>query len=226
MSVSDGVTLGIAAAQLMAGSGRTVIQPGLTAREFDEVEQRYGFEFADDHRAFLAEGLPVWTDGDDHPDKTTDLGWPDWRNGDPGRLRAHLDFALENALWRIEAGGYWHPWWPDQRPDDPTEAVRIARTRLADDGPLVPLYIHRYLPAGRGQWGHPVLSVWGVDVIYYGNDLVDYIDHEFISAAEYLDPEADPPRRAQPAPRSPGTFWTQLADRNASRERSRLGDGP
>lgn len=67
-----------------------MIRPGLTDREFDVVEQRFGFCFADDHRALLAEGLPVWTEGDDDPDKTTDLGWPDWRDGDPGRLREHL----------------------------------------------------------------------------------------------------------------------------------------
>jgi hypothetical protein len=49
--------------------GRTVIRPGLTDREFDGVEHRFGFCFAGDHRASLAEGLPVWTDDDDDPDK-------------------------------------------------------------------------------------------------------------------------------------------------------------
>jgi hypothetical protein len=111
----EGVALGIAAAQRLATLGRTVIRPGLTERELDEVEQRFGFQFADDHRAFLAAGLPVWTAGDDDPDKTTDLGWPDWRDGDRGQLRAHLDFALEGALASIK-NGYWHPWWGDDRP--------------------------------------------------------------------------------------------------------------
>jgi hypothetical protein len=115
---------------------------------------------------------------DDDPDKTTDLGWPDWRDGDPGRLREHLDFAADGALARI-GDGYWHPWWGDDRPADAVEALRVARERLAADGPVVPLYVHRFLPAGRGTWGHPVLSIWGVDVIYYGADLLDYIAREF-----------------------------------------------
>jgi hypothetical protein len=125
--------VGISAARRLAELGRTTIRPGLTAREFDRIEQRFGFEFADDHRAFLAHGLPVWTEGDDDPHKTTDMAWPDWRDGDPGRLREQLDFAMEGALHRIK-DGYWHPWWGDQRPTQPSEALRIARDRLVADG--------------------------------------------------------------------------------------------
>jgi len=43
----------------------------------------------------------------------------------------------------------------------------------------VPVYAHRYLPAGRGTSGHPVLSVYQTDIIYYGVDLSDYIHQEF-----------------------------------------------
>ena len=202
------MVLGVAAARRLAELGRTVVRPGLIDREFDEVEQRFGFQFADDHRAFLAEGLPVWTEGDDDPNKTTDLGWPDWRDGDPGRLHAHLDFAVEGALASIK-NGYWHPWWGDDRPAEDSDALRVARERLTADGPVVPLYVHRFLPAGRGRWGHPVLSIWDVDVIYYGADLLDYIDREFDVDD---DPDADP--KPWPEARMPytETFWVQIAD--------------
>lgn len=45
----------------------------------------------------------------------------------------------------------------------------------------VPVYAHRFLPAGHGAHGHPVLSVWGTDTTYYGYygaDLADCINHE------------------------------------------------
>ena len=132
------------------GDGDRPQSPQAPTLEFDEVEQRFGFQFMDDHRAFLADGLPVWTEGDDDPDKTSDLGWPDWRDGDPGRLRAHLDFAVEGALASV-GNGYWHPWWGDARPAEATDAVRVAHERLAADGPLVPLYGCPIPPiSGRG----------------------------------------------------------------------------
>jgi hypothetical protein len=43
----------------------------------------------------------------------------------------------------------------------------------------VPVYGHRYLPAGAGTFGHPVLSVMQTDIIVYGADLADYIQREF-----------------------------------------------
>jgi hypothetical protein len=63
---------------------------------------------------------------------------------------------------------------------------------------MVPLYGHRYLPAGRGSWGRAVLSMWGTDIIYYGNDLADYIAREF-----------GPPRidTIEPHPDATPAFW-------------------
>jgi hypothetical protein len=44
---------------------------------------------------------------------------------------------------------------------------------------MIPVYSHRYLPAGRGTSGHPVLSVMKTDIVSYGADLETYIRHEF-----------------------------------------------
>ena len=46
-----------------------LIVAALTDAELTAIEQRFGFEFASDHRAFLAAGLPVWTAGDDDLDR-------------------------------------------------------------------------------------------------------------------------------------------------------------
>jgi hypothetical protein len=44
---------------------------------------------------------------------------------------------------------------------------------------LVPVYKHRYLPTMPSESGNPVLSVVQTDIIYYGNDLLDWFDYEF-----------------------------------------------
>ncbi|MEV6775264.1 hypothetical protein [Streptomyces syringium] len=78
----------------------------------------------------------------------------------------------------MEHNGFWHPVW-GPRPAETSDALRIAQSELATVPQLVPVYSHRYLPGTAGEWGHPVLSVHQTDIIFYGNDLADYIRHEF-----------------------------------------------
>lgn len=184
---SDGHALGTAAAQRLAGYDPAAvgqIGPGLTDAEFDRIERTYEFTFADDHRALLAAGLPtnagiVREDGVLY---THEQPWPDWRNGDPAHLRAMLTWPIERVLLDVEHW-HWRPSW-GARPASVTEAVRTARNRLSLAPTMVPVYAHRFLPAGRGTWGHPVLSMWGTDIICYGSDLAQYITREFGSKTD------------------------------------------
>jgi hypothetical protein len=162
----NGAELGVEAARRLASVRRCTIAPGLLDVEFARVEHEYGFEFADDHRAFLAAGLPRGN------------GWPDWRDGDPDDLRWRLDRPVSGVLFDVEHDEVWHDTW-GERPADLADALATARQHLARVHTMVPVYAHRYLPAGRGTSGHPVLSIMQTDIIYYGVDLIDYIHQEF-----------------------------------------------
>lgn len=176
----EDVSLGVVAARRLAEPGCCVIAPGLTDAEFARIEGEHGFEFADDHRAFLAVGLPVNSPFEPEPGVSYawEKPWPEWRNGDPDELREQLNWPVEGVLRAVESNGHWNPAW-GVRPDMPEAAVAVARRLLAEAPRLVPIYAHRFLPAGRGTFGHPVLSVWGTDIICYGADLVDYVNQEF-----------------------------------------------
>ena len=204
MTSSEAAELGTRAAQDLAALGTEAIGPGLTDAEFDRVEQEYGFEFADDHRAFLAAGLPLNTplpqiEGVFYSHAEP---WPDWRHGDPAALRAALRRPVEGVLFDVEHNRFWDGTWGD-RPQDGAEALRVATTHLATVPGLVPVYGHRYLPAGRGGYGHSVLSMWQTDIVCYGIDLVDYIHNEF---------RKDGIARTDPAwkPRVTVPFWREL----------------
>jgi hypothetical protein len=70
---------------------------------------------------------------------------------------------------------------------------------------MVPVYGHRYLPAGRGTFGHPVLSMWQTDIVYYGVDLIDYVHQEFGGPGmNRTDPRRDPQGSV--------AFWLDLLD--------------
>src|SRR5262249_10309360 len=145
------------------------IDAGLTEAEFARVQDEFGFQFADDHRAFLAAGLP----GNTRPEPrepgvfyTHAQPWPDWRNGDPATLREFLGWPAEGVLFDVEHNRFWHHTW-GPRPDDLSLALEIARRMLDAVPTMVPVYGHRYLPAGKGTFGHPVLSMWQTGIIYY-----------------------------------------------------------
>ncbi|TCR15409.1 hypothetical protein [Streptomyces sp. BK205] len=125
------------------------------------IELEYGFEFADDHRAFLATGLPVTGPPEDR--QTWYRPWPEWRGGDLDSLRRQLGWPVEGVLLDVEHNGFWYEGW-GERPAARTAALAVARHHLAQA--LVPVYGHRYLPADRGSFVHPVLSMWQTEIIY------------------------------------------------------------
>ncbi|WP_376787326.1 hypothetical protein [Micromonospora halotolerans] len=156
----------MAAANRLRKLGHVTIQRGLTEAELARVEHIFDFQFADDHRAFLAAGLP------------TGPSWPDWRRGERKDLRDRLAWPVHGVLFDVEHNGYWHESW-GERPDNRREAVANAEPHLRKVPQMVPVFGHRFLPSGRGSYGHPVLSMYQTDVIYYGDDLEDYIHSEF-----------------------------------------------
>lgn len=198
-SGGEGARLGAKAARRLAATGIYRFEPGLTDAEFTRIEREHGFEFADDHRAFLAAGLPVNIPPEEG--QTWSRPWPEWRDGDPDELRAQLARPVEGVLGSVEHGHFWYEDW-GPRPPDTATALEIARLRLTAAPRMVPVYGHRYLPAGRGTFGHPVLSMWGTDIIHYGLDLYDYIHREFDEAMGEVDETWNP--------RATAPFWRDL----------------
>lgn len=204
-SAADGPRLGADAMSRLRASSVCVIENGLGDDEFARIEKAFGFRFADDHRAFLAAGLPV-----NSPPAPPAPGvvaastqpWPDWRHQDHEELRARLDRPVDGVLFDVEHNGFWADTW-GKRPDRTDRALVVARRALARVPAMIPVYAHRYLPGGTGTWGHPVLSIWQTDVICYGLDLADYIDREFATAGP-------PPYDESWNPRATVEFWKDL----------------
>jgi hypothetical protein len=195
MTANDAATSGDRAARLLMTVATKIpgtrLGPGLTRAETDAIEQRFGFEFAADHRAFLRTVLPVGPQ------------WPEWRSGDDTRLRKRLSWPVDGVLFDVEHNDVWLDMW-GARPGSGDEAVAVAREQLASVPQLVPIYGHRYLPSGRAYVGHPVLSVYQTDIIYYGMNLLDYVHQEFGAGPGI---ERQDPRWL---PRATVPFWRAL----------------
>lgn len=192
MVEGDGRLLGAEAALQLSRLSAVQIERGLTETELVRVEGQFGFDFADDHRAFLSTGLPVGR------------GWPDWRYGDSNELRAMLAWPVDGLLFDVRHETFWHERW-GERPADPGEAMAVAREQLGGVPQMVPVYGHRYLPSGRGTFGHPVLSMYQADIVCYGLDLVYYISQEFGTGRSSVKITDSCPR-----PLPTVEFWSEL----------------
>lgn len=199
MISNEGARLGEEAARRLARSGQYEIGPGLTDEEFARIERDHDLEFGDDHRAFLAAGLPL--NGPPEKGQAWRKPWPDWRHGSPDGLHRQLAWPVEGALFDVESNALWHSSW-GQRPVELSQALSTARLHLAQAPTMIPIYAHRYLPAGRGTYGHPVLSMYQTDIIIYGANLADYIDHELGTSETVI--------RRVPIPANMVPFWSEF----------------
>lgn len=171
----------------MLDDATVTMTPGLTDDELARIEGEFGFEFADDHRAFLSAGLPIGNT------------WPDWRSGTHRGLQQRLRLPFEGILFAVEWRQFWGAGW-GVRPPRMKDALRSANYHLARVPQLVPVHSHHYLPAGRGSSGHPVLSVYQTEVTCCGTDIFGYGD----CAVRYVEPDTSPPST------STVRFWSDL----------------
>jgi hypothetical protein len=165
-----------------------VIEPGLSQAEISRVEDLIDAPMPPELRSLLGALLPV-------SDR-----FPNWRDGDEERLRSHIDEPIEGVVDFVEHHDFWFDGW-GQRPGSLSSAIAIARENLVAAPKLIPVYGHRYLPCQPAIEGNPVFSIMSTDVVVYGNDLADYISHEFKVLA---------PSQASRGPRYV-SFWSDLA---------------
>jgi hypothetical protein len=140
---------------------------GLTDTEVAATESRFAFQFPPDLRAFLQTALPQGR------------GFPNWRSAEEAALRDWLHRARDGIVFDIERNGFWLEEW-GARPTTLAEAKCVAEQLVAAAPRLIPIYMHRMMPAKPCLPGNPVYSVHQTDIIIYGNDLRAYLIHEFL----------------------------------------------
>jgi hypothetical protein len=163
---------------------------GLAEVELRAVEQYWGFRFPGDLRELLSRALPRG----DH--------MPNWRDPSSDEIRGRMQWPLDGMLFDVEHDQFWVPGW-GPRPAALPDALARATERFREVPKLVPIFMHRYLPAEPYEAGNPVFSVYQMDVIYYGRTLRDYVACQF-GVVAWKDAVAGEKR--------PIVFWSDVAD--------------
>lgn len=110
-----------------------------------------------------------------------------YENASTGRSRASSSIFRHSDFWPASWG---------ERPDAEIDREREARAHLAGVPRVVPVYFHRCMASDPYAVPSPVFSVHQTDVIFYGDNLLDYVAHEFHA----------PPRH--PSDRTHVPFWS------------------
>ena len=134
-------------------------EPGYSASELEEAQQRFGLTFPPDLVDLLREQrIP---------------GGYDWMRDDEKLVRA-LQWPLEGMLFDVEENDLWWPEW-GERPATKDNRATIVAGVISNAPKLIPLMGHRYLPEEPNVVGNPIFSVYQSDIIVYGADLHDWL---------------------------------------------------
>ena len=138
-----------------------VFEPGLTNREFSELESLFDFRFPPDLRWFLGSGVPLGA------------RFPNWKN--PGQsLRDQIERPLDGICFDISNDVFWWPDW-GTKPESNDEAIAVAKKHFAKFPTLIPVFGHSFLPCEPLEPENPIFSVHQADVIHRGANLAEYL---------------------------------------------------
>ena len=173
--------------------------PGLSDSELATAQEEAGAAFPPDLCELLTATLPTGPE------------FPDWRNRAGDAMDEWRAWLLDGIHFDVLHNVFWPRGWP-ARPDSPAESRQIVAERLAEAPALIPICAHRGIPNEPLEAGNPVFSVWQTDIIIYGNDLADYLWHEFDNdswTASWSD-EGPPERTIR--------FWTAMLNSDELRD--------
>lgn len=164
-------------------------EKGLTVDEVMQMEKIYELIFPKSLRDFLMTALPV------------SKGFYNWRNKEEKNIE-YIKNMIKQPIRYINdmpEEVYWCEDWGEE-PEEEDTFKKEVRKRLRVAPKLVPVFSHRYMPIIFNE-NPPIISVHGVDIIYYGADIQDYFKVEFGKKDQNtIDFEAI----------SPIPFWTDI----------------
>lgn len=65
------------------------------------------------------------------------------------------------------------------QPERIEEAQKVLLKHYNNAPKLIPIYSHRYMPFIPENTNIPVFSIMQSDIVYYGTDLISYLEIEF-----------------------------------------------
>jgi len=142
-------------------------EDGLTNKEVIDIEKRYGVIFPDELKSFFSIALPV---------AGGFYNWRDITDSNVNIIKRRFKIPFVELVEDIDEI-YWSDDWENE-PDNKEERNTILLNKINSAPKLIPIYSHRYIASVKSSQ-NPVFSVYGTDIIYYGESLGSYLEIEF-----------------------------------------------
>lgn len=153
-------------------------EQGLSDSEIERAEAWGQFRFVPDLREFLQTALPVaWNTSQGRRQ------FPQWRQN-PDIIKNAQAWIFEGIQFDILHNHFWLKEW-GEKPVETDDALNVARQHVSAAPLMIPIYVHRHIPAEPHEAGNPVFSIWQTDIIYYGTNLESYLQNEFLEASRF-----------------------------------------
>jgi hypothetical protein len=146
-----------------------IFEDGLDLQEVNNIENIYEIKFPPDLKEFLSIALPV---------SNNFINWRDTSEENIKKISNRLNWPVEGMIFDIENNNFWYSAWGN-KPNDLEEAIKICKNEMKKVPRLIPICSHRYIPSEPNEAGNPIFSVYQTDIIYYGEDLISYLQLEF-----------------------------------------------
>lgn len=153
------------------------LEKGMSDAEIKKAEQHYQITFPYELKILLKAVLPV---------SPHFYNWNNYSIENQKIIKQALNWPIEGLLFDIEYNNLWLEDYWGNAPEQLNEKLLVAKKQLMKMTKLIPIYSHRYIPSLPNQQLAPILSVYQSDIIYYGNNLWNYFEHEF-TYINYID---------------------------------------
>lgn len=147
-------------------------EKGLTLDELMQVENIFQIKFPGSLREFIMTELPI---------SKGFYNWKNMRNDNVQFIKSIINKPFSD-VYCMAKEVYWCDAWGEE-PEDKEDITKEVRERLKEAPKLIPIYSHRYMPAISDE-NPPIISIHDLDIVYYGENLEDYLYVEFGNKAQ------------------------------------------
>ncbi|MCL2083610.1 MAG: hypothetical protein FWH04_10345 [Oscillospiraceae bacterium] len=147
---------------------------GMSLEEIGKIEGFYSITFPDELKHFYSIELPT---------SNGFYNWRDTSDSNVALIRGVINRPIEGLQEELKDNfqdndSFWCDKW-GEKPNEIKKANEIMLKHYNNAPKLIPVCLHRYIPFVDGIKSTPVFSIMGTDVIYYGENLISYLEMEF-----------------------------------------------